>query len=380
MLRAPRTARSRRCVHRAIVDIAVHDAHRACPLCGDTAAAHSGGYDRREARTLPVVVQASERTRSARSISITLRALIAALIVGSSFPADLSRAAQGDTPTALKAVIIVGPAAESTQEYLGEGERIARQAEAQGMDVRRIYTPRATWARVRANIQGAKLVVYLGHGNGWPSPYAPFQKLTKDGFGLNPCADTCGTSGPTRYFGEQRIREEITLGRDAIVLLHRICYASGNGEDFMGPEFDRDVAVARISNFASGFLDAGASAVFALGWRQRLDLPAALMTTDKTVDEIFQTPRTPGWYDGFVGWRDHYAPSTRNPDARIHLDPHPKYGHLRAVTGDLDMTATRWRGGIDETDTTPPVLRIHHAENSGRVGEAASGRNGRVRP
>jgi hypothetical protein len=290
-----------------------------------------------------------------------------ALLTWSALAVGPPAVGRADEPAPLKAVIIVGPAAESTPEYLREGERIARQAEAQGMDVRRIYTPRATWARVKANIQGAKLVVYLGHGNGWPSPYAPFQKLTKDGFGLNPCADTCGKSGPTRYFGEQRIREEIRLGADAVVLLHRICYASGNGEDFMGPEFGRDLVVERVSNFASGFLDAGAGAVFALGWRQRLDLPAELMTTDKTIDAIFESPRTPGWYDGFVGWRDHYAGSTRNPGARIHLDPHPEYGHLRAVTGDLELTATRWRGAVATGDTTRPILRIHHAGTSERM-------------
>lgn len=315
---------------------------------------------------MSIVISVTSRPWWFRGPTRALLTLLAlALVLGAAVvPATATSA---DAAPSLKAVIIVGPAAESTQEYLRDGERIAQQAEAQGMDVRRIYTPRATWARVKANIHGAKLVVYLGHGNGWPSPYAPFQKLTKDGFGLNRCADTCGTSRPTRYFGEQRIREAIRLGPDAIVLLHRICYASGNGEDSMGPAFGRDLVVARVSNFASGFLDAGAGAVFALGWRQRLDLPAELISTDKTIDEIFRSPRTPGSYDGFVGWRDHYATSTRNPEARIHLDPHPAHGHLRAVTGDLALTARRWRGGIPTADTVPPVLRVHHAGTRGRM-------------
>lgn len=316
---------------------------------------------------MPVIVTVPDRPRPLHGALVAVRAVLGLALLWAAAAGAPVPAIGADEPQPLKAVVIVGPAAESTQEYLREGERIARQAEAQGMDVRRIYTPRATWSRVKANIQGAKLVVYLGHGNGWPSPYAPFQKLTKDGFGLNPCADTCGTSGPTRYFGEERIREEIRLGTDAVVLLHRICYASGNGEDFMGPEFDRDLVVARVSNFASGFLDAGAGAVFALGWRQRLDLPAELMTTDKTIDDIFESPRTPGWYDGFVGWRDHYATSTRNPGARIHLDPHPDYGHLRAVTGDLALTAPRWRGDGTIKDTVPPALRVHHAGTRDRM-------------
>ena len=44
----------------------------------------------------------------------------------------------------------------------------------------------------------------------------------------------------------------------------------------MGPEFDKDLATERADNFASGFLDVGAAAVFALGWTQKLNLPAAL--------------------------------------------------------------------------------------------------------
>ena len=39
------------------------------------------------------------------------------------------------------------------------------------MDVRRVFHPHATWDAVMANIQGANLVYYAGHGYGWPSPY-----------------------------------------------------------------------------------------------------------------------------------------------------------------------------------------------------------------
>ena len=143
------------------------------------------------------------------------------------------------------------------------------------MDVRRIFTPRATWKRVKQNIQGANLVVYLGHGNGWPSAMGPFRPESKNGLGLNACDGGCGTSAPTKYYGEKFIRDEIKLAPKSVVYLHRLCYASGNAESGMPPVFNKELATERASNFASGFLDAGAGVVFALGWSQKLDLPAA---------------------------------------------------------------------------------------------------------
>jgi flagellar hook assembly protein FlgD len=296
--------------------------------------------------------------------------LLAAIVAAGGMTVLVTSGARAEAGAGMKAVIIVGPASSSTWQYLDEGEHIARQAAAQGMDVRRIFTPRATWKRVKQNIQGANLVVYLGHGNGWPSPMGPFRGESKDGLGLNPCEDTCGTSSPTKYWGEDFIRSDITLAPKSVVMLHRLCYASGNGEGWMAPVFDRELATQRVSNFASGFLDAGASAVFALAWRQKIDLPAALATTNKTIDEIFMTQGTPGgeYADGFVGWDDYYRTSVRTDGAQIHLDPHPQHGHLRAVTGDLAMTAGEWRGGSPPPDGgspprdgTPPTLEVRSA-------------------
>ena len=134
--------------------------------------------------TGPVTVQGvmgtAARLSRGRPAPFPLRAvavLLLAAIVAATGMVVLGTPAvrAGSGAAGMKAVVIVGPASSSTWEYLAEGERIARQAEAQGMDVRRVFTPRATWKRVKQNIQGANLVVYLGHGNGWPSIYAPFR-------------------------------------------------------------------------------------------------------------------------------------------------------------------------------------------------------------
>ncbi len=254
--------------------------------------------------------------------------------------------AAADDPSAPLAVFIVGPSASMTKSNLDDAAQLASQAADAGMRVRKVFHPHATWENVLDAIQGASLVVYLGHGNGWPSPMGPFQEDTKDGFGLDPHPGA--SAYETAYYGADKLRKRVRLAKDAVVLLMHLCYASGNGEEYMGPEFDKDIATKRVDNFASGFLDIGARAVFAYGLDQKLDFPRALMNGDRTMDDIFESPNTPGMYDGFMGVRDYYRDSKRTGWARIHLDPHPKQGHYRAVTGDLTMTAADFRAGAGE--------------------------------
>jgi flagellar hook assembly protein FlgD len=240
-----------------------------------------------------------------------------------------------------KAVIIVGPTGGATDDFLADGQVMANQAENAGMDVTRVFHPHATWSRVLNVIQGANLVVYMGHGNGWPSPYAPFQERTKDGFGLD------GYDGASRnsvtYYGANQIRDQVHLASNAIVVLVHLCYAAGNGEPGMAiPGWS--VAAQRVDNFSAGFLDAGAKSVFAFGWMQKWNLPAALMSTNKSMDELFETNAAGSYPYGWIGWNDKYIDSDRTPGVRMHLDPHPNYGFYRALTGGFGMTAGQWRG------------------------------------
>ena len=249
-----------------------------------------------------------------------------------------------------KAVFISGPTHERTDDNLADSEAMARQAEAAGMDVRRVFHPYATWDNVLANIAGASLVVYMGHGYGWPSPYTSrMMEDRQNGMGLNPYPG----GGPTerKYYGAKYIRENIRLAPHAVVILNHLCYAAGNAEPGMAiPSLD--VAHQRADNMANGWLAAGADAVFATTWGQSVNFPSTLMTADKTMEEIFQTPAG-GSPAGFIGWRDVRLASDRTPGATVHLDPHSNYGYYRALTGDLDMTTAEWRSGAG-SDGPPP--------------------------
>lgn len=255
-----------------------------------------------------------------------------------------------------RAVIIVGPSHGSTAEYLSEGQLFANQAMAAGMEVTTVFHPHATWERVVTETEGVNLLVYFGHGNGWPSPYAPFQELTKNGFGLDVTAG--GSSSAVKYWGGRPIRKSLRLARDAVVVLYRACYAAGNGE--MSQAYPSPiVAIQRVDNFAAAFLrpKVGASAVFAFATKQWIDLAAQLMRPNRTMEQILRTrSQKPGWYtSGWVGHDPLYADSQRTPGARLLLDRHVDRGFARALSGNLGMTTDEWRDEAEDL-ASPPAL------------------------
>ncbi len=254
--------------------------------------------------------------------------------------------ASADSPPVPKAVFIVGPTGGLTDTNLADAEKMALQAEAAGMEVRRVFFPNATWDNVLANIQGASLVVYMGHGYGWPSRYTTqLTESRQNGMGLNTFAGSSRTQ--YTYYGATRLRESIRLADNAVVILNHLCYSAGNGEPGMatpGVELARE----RVDNMASGWLAVGARAVFAYGWWQKLNYPQTLMSTGMTMDEMFMTP-SDGRPSGWTGWQPARFDSVRTPGATNHLDPHTRYGFYRAVSGELSMTAAEFRAGATGT-------------------------------
>ena len=259
-------------------------------------------------------------------------------------------------PGPLKAVFIVGPTHDLTDSNLQEAETLAQVAESYGMDVRRVFHPNATWDNVMANVQGANLVVYMGHGYGWPSPYPPFREKYQDGIGINEYEG--GPMTDPDYYGGKLIRENWHLAPNAIVLLNHLCYAAGDGEPGMAiPSWD--IARQRVDNMAAGYLTAGARAVFAYSIQRYIKTLGLLFTTNETIDDIFKTPGAhPRAYYGWIGADPRYFDSVRVPGARNLLDPDPADGFLRAVSGDLTMTAAQWRGEEPGTWTAPAFQAV----------------------
>jgi hypothetical protein len=271
-------------------------------------------------------------------------ALTMALVAGSLGAAT----AQADEPAGplsqAKVVIIVGATHGATSQYRARADSAYAVARAYTENVVKVYSPNATWSAVRTAIQGANVVVYMGHGNGFPSPYrtTPWP-YSQNGFGLNAVAGQ-GDDNNT-YYGESYIAAEIRLAPNAVVLLHHLCYASGNSEPgFAEPTLA--VAKQRVDNYAAGFLAAGAAAVIADGHAGPEAYLRGLFEQSTSLDRLWRG--APNFHGNAFAF-----PSSRTPGATAQMDPDaPSGGYYRAMTGDpevrtSDVTGIRAVGGID---------------------------------
>lgn len=251
-------------------------------------------------------------------IALLASLLLAGLIVPVTGAADVAAAA-----AVPKVVIIVGPSGAATNRYRAEAVKAAALARRYTPDVTEVYSPNATWPAVRAALQGASLVVYMGHGNGWPSKYRDsLYPPTQNGFGLNPKA---GSGDYThQYFGEARIAKSVKLADDAVVLLNHLCYASGNTEPGL-PEGTLAQARQRVDNFAAGFIKSGASAVIAEAYASPNHMIRTILGSSRSIDSAWRNaPTRNGHAFAFE--------STRSPGYIAQMDPeHANSGFSRSI-------------------------------------------------
>lgn len=234
-----------------------------------------------------------------------------------------------------KVVIVVGPVGGSTANYKASANKLADQARSYGASVAKIYTPYATWARVSEAAKGANVLIYLGHGNGWPSPYAPFDVKSKDGMGLNRVAGSGNAN--TRYYGEYYMAK-LALAPNAVVVLNRLCYASGNNEWGAGNP-TKSTAIKRVDNYGAGFLKSGAKAVFASGITGVGYVLKGLFKADPAIkmSKLF-------WTDpSRTGDREFTFTSVRTSGATAIMDPYAPGRYYRSVIGILGTTVRDWR-------------------------------------
>ena len=279
---------------------------------------------------MPVHPNGAQRASIHRPRRLTAFALMAglALSLGSMVVPQATRAAT------MKVVVVVGPVGSQTANYKSSAHTYATLARSYGASVTEIYSPYATWAKVKPALQGANLLIYLGHGNGWPSPYGPFQRLTKDGLGLN--ATYGNGNSNTKYYGEYYIDRDIQMAPNAVVILNRLCYASGNSE-WGSSNPTKSSAIKRVDNFGAGFLRAGAKAVFAEAITSASYEIRQLFTSNMNMNNILMT------HPNASGARDFYFTSARTSWARAHMDPPQAGKYWRSVIGSLALTAAQWR-------------------------------------
>ena len=265
-----------------------------------------------------------------------------------------------------KVVVIVGPVGSSTAHYKADATAVVAEAKRYTSNVVKLTTPNATWAKVKAAAQGANILVYLGHGNGWPSPYPPFQTVTKDGLGLDPSSGADSTK--VVYYGEDYLRSSIRLAPNAVVLLYHLCYASGNTEPGLAVGTFTDSRL-RVDNYGAGFIGAGARAVFAEGHPSHpaVSYIRQLFTTNRSMAQIFRA--VPSYHAHVLG---PYA-SQRTPGLTFLVDPDSSApsGFYRSLVGDPGLTARDVVAPpLVRTDTDPANLVVPGAAEVAAAGGA----------
>ena len=247
-----------------------------------------------------------------------------------------------------KVVVIVGPSGAATDRYRSEARAAASIARRYTPDVTEIYSPNATWPAVKDALQGASVVVYMGHGNGWPSPYRnALYPPSQNGFGLNPTAGSGDTAH--QYFGEGPIAQSIRLAPNSVVLLNHLCYASGNSEPGLA-EGTLSMAKQRVDNFAAGFVKAGASAVVAEAYDDPNHMLRAVLAGRGGIESAWRHASSAnGNTFGFE--------SSRSPGYVAEMDPdHAASGFTRSIVLKKGLaSADVLRSARGTTAITTPV-------------------------
>ena len=259
---------------------------------------------------------------------------VVGLLLASAGPA----AALSDTPERAdpKVVLIVGPVGSVTPYYRRLADEAAAAAARYTSNVVKVYSPDATWTNVKAALEGASVVVYLGHGNGWPSIYRDsLYPRTQNGFGLNPHA---GAADSHQYFGEEQIGSQVHLAPDAVVIFSHLCYASGNTEPGLA-EGTLEQAQRRVDNYAAGFFRAGAGAVIADAYLAPTYYVRAVLRGRSSLEGLWR--KAPNRNDHFLKFASH-----RTKGAIAMMDPDEvDSGFHRSIVLKSKLTAARVLSG-----------------------------------
>lgn len=282
-----------------------------------------------------------------------MRNLVAALALALVAAVGVTAPVAAVQTSTAKVVIIVGATHGATASYRSKADEAYAEAIKYTAKVTKVYSPNATWSKVKAATTGANIVIYFGHGNGWPSPYT-YDPLftTKDGFGLN--ADLNGdgtlTDYENKYYGEPSMAQ-LGLAPNAIVMLHSLCYASGNSEPG-GAAPTVTVARQRIDNYAAGFLKGGAKAVLADGHMGPAAYLQSMFTTGQSIVDAWKS--APNFNNNVSTFA-----STRSPGFSAYSDPDSATaGYYRSLVTAPTLTTTAITKAVGDTGTDPIGLVV----------------------
>ena len=173
------------------------------------------------------------------------------------------------------------------------------------------YSPKATWSKVRAAVNGANVIVYFGHGNGYPNPYSSTENTDRvNGWGLNrTTSDGDGDNWSTTmvYCGEDALLGTLTASDGAAqrtfcgggpiapapgftMVYAQAHYAPGFGERYKesDPLTTLSQARQRVKNYSTPVLRLGGS-YFATAYGDAHEIVSRLLTQpNSSYGDIFR--------------------------------------------------------------------------------------------
>lgn len=234
-----------------------------------------------------------------RARAVALAILLAASVSAGVVPTVRPEPARAGGP---KVAIIVGPVGSLTSNYRTWANEAASAATAAGATVVKVYSPNATWSAVREAVNGASIIVYFGHGNGFPNPYGSTELTDRtNGWGLNRTTtngDSDNWSTTLAYCGEKALLGTLTASDGAVqreyctggpitpapgftMVYAQAHYAPGFGEryDESDPMTTLSQARARVKNYSTPVLQLGGTYI-----------ASAYGDADETVTRLLSNP------------------------------------------------------------------------------------------
>lgn len=148
----------------------------------------------------------------------------------------------------LVAVLVVGHVEDSTDDFIGEMDRVANFFKHHGVKVHKFYDKEAKWKLIARVARECNFFVYSGHGASVEKNYLP---------GMI-CIDTMVSS--------EELMKKLVFNKKPIVINKSVCFGAGSSASDT-----KDIGIAearrRVLGYARVYHDIGASAYYAINYK-----------------------------------------------------------------------------------------------------------------
>ena len=272
-----------------------------------------------------------------------------------------------------RAVLIIGDGSslkEGASDSVAEMDSIGSYLDSVGVDVQKFYSPNTKWSNVRTALNGANIVVYLGHGSGYDASGGnagiPANRLNGFSLDQDPAFPTSGGWESMDYhracglINKEIIQTDVKLASNSLVLMSSVCYSDGK----TGPDGNSvtplSVIKQRINDYSETFLHIGgnyyAGFTFIPPPGDCETLLRKMFTDGKTLDGARSSMN--GTSGGTLVYYNH--PQEPTAKVKFNLWPPDAYntGNATAgcIAGKMDLTASDIINGyVPPVDPVDPV-------------------------